>query len=137
MSVQTATQTRVPPPVAPPKWETPPPLSPGDVLTRYEFERLYHVHPEIKKAELIEGVVFMPSPIRFQQHSQPHIHIAAWIGVYLAATPGVQGGDNSTVRLDFENEVQPDALLRLETALGGSSRISKDDYLEGPPELVA
>ena len=32
-----------------------PPLNPGDFLSRAEFERRYQVHPEIKKAELIEG----------------------------------------------------------------------------------
>lgn len=113
-----------------------PPLNAGDHLSRAEFERRYHAHPHIKKAELIEGVVYMPSPIRFQQHSQPHFKIIGWLGAYQAATPGVQGGDNSTVRLDFENEVQPDALLRLDSKLGGRSHITEDDYLEGPPELI-
>ncbi len=118
------------------KQKAPPPLNAGDIFSRVEFERLYRAHPEIKKAELIEGVVYMPSPVHFEKHSQPHIHIVTLLGVYLAATPGVLGGDNSTVRLDFENEVQPDALLRLQASLGGKSRVSRDDYLEGPPELV-
>ena len=113
-----------------------PPLNAGDFLSRSEFERRYLAHPEIKKAELIEGVVYTPSPVHYKKHSQPHFYITTFLGVYLAATPGVLGGNNSTVRLDFENEVQPDALLRLETSLGGQSRISRDDYLEGPPELV-
>ncbi len=113
-----------------------PPLNAGDHLSRAEFERRHHAHPHIKKAELIEGVVYMPSPIRFHQHSQPHFKIIGWLSVYQAATPGVQGGDNSTVRLDFENEVQPDALLRLDSKLGGRSHITEDDYLEGPPELI-
>ena len=59
-----------------------------------------------------------------------------WLGVYCAATPGLLLGDNATVRLDFENVVQPDAVLRLDPKLGGRSRVSKDDYVEGPPELV-
>ncbi len=113
-----------------------PPLNTGDHLSRIEFERRYHAHPEIKKAELIEGVVYMPSPIHFKKQSNPHSHIITWLGVYEANTPGVTTGDNATVRLDFENEVQPDALLRLDSALGGHSRITEDDYLEGPPELV-
>ncbi len=113
-----------------------PPLNAGDHLSRAEFERRYLAHPQIKKAELIEGVVYMPSPIRFQQHSQPHFKIIGWLSAYQAATPGVQGGDNSTVRLDFENEVQPDALLRLDSKLGGRSYVTADDYLEGPPELI-
>lgn len=118
-------------------WTGPPPLNPGDRLSRTEFERRYLAHPEIKKAELVEGVVYMPTPIRFEKHSQPHAWIVGWLAVYVAATPGVSLGDNATVRLDFENEVQPDALLRLDSALGGHSHISEDDYLEGPPELIA
>lgn len=40
-----------------------PPLQAGDFLTRAEFERRYHQHPNLKKAELIEGIVYMPSPV--------------------------------------------------------------------------
>jgi len=111
-------------------------LNPGDRLSRAEFERRYEAHPEITKAELIEGVVYMPTPTHFEGHGEPHGQIITWLGVYTAATPGVRLGDNTTVRLDFENEVQPDALLRLDPALGGRSRITEDDYLEGPPELI-
>ena len=113
-----------------------PPLEFGDRLSRAEFERRYHAHPEIKKAELVEGVVYMPSPIRHTKHGQPHIWMITWLGSYIAATSGIDGGDNTTVRLDLENEVQPDALLRLDPALGGKSHITEDDYLEGPPELI-
>uniref|UniRef100_UPI000312C783 Uma2 family endonuclease n=1 Tax=Dactylococcopsis salina TaxID=292566 RepID=UPI000312C783 len=52
------------------------------------------------------------------------------------ATPAVMLGDNATVRLDLDNEPQPDGLLRLEESAGGRSRISEDDYIEGAPELV-
>ncbi|MBI3920491.1 MAG: Uma2 family endonuclease [Armatimonadetes bacterium] len=114
----------------------PPPLEPGDRLSRAEFERRYEAHPEIKKAELIEGVVYMASPVRFVQHSHLHHVMTTWLGVYESATPGVQGGDNATVRLNFDNEPQPDALLRLEPTHGGRSRITEDDYVEGPPELI-
>lgn len=114
----------------------PPPLHAGDRLARREFERRYEAHPEIKLAELLEGIVYMPSPTRFLEHAQPHGQLVTWLGVYSAATPGVLLGDNATVRLDFENEVQPDGLLRLEEALGGRSRLTAEHYLEGPPELV-
>ena len=113
-----------------------PPLNAGDRLSRAEFERRYQAHPEINKAELIEGVVHMPSPVHFALHSQPHGDIVGWLAYYRAATPGVVIGDNATVRLDYENVVQPDALLRLEPALGGRSQVTEDDYLAGPPELV-
>jgi len=114
----------------------PPPLNAGDHLSRAEFERRYRSQPQLKKAELIEGIVYMPSPVHYHQHGNPHFNLITWLGVYQAATPGVNGGDNCTVRLDFENEVQPDALLRLEPQLGGRSVITEDDYIEGPPELI-
>ncbi len=87
---------------------------------------------ELKKAELIEGRVYMASPVRVI-HGQPHACIMTWLGVYYAATPGTQLADNTTVRLDTDNEPQPDALLRIE---GGQSRIDDDGYIEGAPELI-
>lgn len=114
-----------------------PPLQSGDRLTRREFERRYKAMPDVKKAELIEGVVYMPTPVRFEDHGEPHGYTVGWLAVYCAATPGVRLGDNSTVRLDMDNEPQPDALLRLERALGGNSRIDDDGYVNGGPELIA
>jgi Uma2 family endonuclease len=78
----------------------------------------------------------MPSPTSFENHAEPHAWIVGWLVTYCAGTPGVRLGDNATVRLDLDSEVQPDALLRLEPALGGQSRISDDGYVEGAPELV-
>ena len=114
----------------------PAPLHSGDRLSRAEFERRYREHPEIKKAELVEGVVYVTSPVRIDTHGTPHFAIIGWLAAFQAATPGIQGSDNATVFLDFENEVQPDALLRLEADLGGQSRITDEGYLEGPPELI-
>ncbi len=111
-------------------------LESGDHLSRAEFERRYDAMLNLKKAELIEGVVYVPSPVRMDVHSKPHALVITWLGVYTAATPGVELGDNATVRLDFDNEPQPDALLRIEPAAGGRSRTSEDGYVEGPPELV-
>lgn len=111
-----------------------PPLENGDRLTRSEFERRYHTMPDVKKADLIEGIVYMASPLRVTGHGEPHADIMTWLGVYKAFTPGVKLADNTTVRLDADNEPQPDALLRIEN--GGQSRISADDYVEGAPELI-
>lgn len=113
-----------------------PPLESGDHLTRREFERRYNAMPHIKKAELIEGVVYMPSPVRHKSHGRPHSQVMIWLGTYWVATSGVDLGNNTTVRLDIDNEVQPDALLRIEPEQGGNSRISDDDYIEGAPELI-
>lgn len=120
----------------PPTAERIPPLRHGDHLSRAEFERRYTAMPELKKAELLEGVVFVASPLRYDVHALQHGYINTWVGVYCAATPGVNAGDNATVRLDEKTEVQPDVLLRMETSAGGSSRIEPDGYLAGPPELV-
>jgi Uma2 family endonuclease len=111
-----------------------PALESGDRLTRAEFERRYAATPETFKAELIEGVVYVASPVR-AFHGNPHFNLITWLGVYCTATLGVSGSDNATTRLDLDNEPQPDALLRIE--IGGNSIISEDGYIEGSPELVA
>ncbi|NEQ49064.1 MAG: Uma2 family endonuclease [Leptolyngbya sp. SIO3F4] len=111
-----------------------PPLESGDRLTRPEFERRYHAMPHVKKAELIEGLVYMASPLRAKAHGKPHARIMTWLGTYEAATPDVESLDNATVRLDADNETQPDALLRIEQ--NGQSTISDDDYVDGAPELI-
>jgi Uma2 family endonuclease len=114
---------------------TVPPLEGGDRLSRDEFERRYAAHPHLSNAELIEGVVYGTAAVRAKSHGQPHSFVMTWLGVYQALTPGVWLGDNTTVRLDAENEPQPDGSLRIE--VGGQSRITEDDYIEGAPELVA
>ncbi|WNC85709.1 Uma2 family endonuclease [Thermosynechococcus sp. QKsg1] len=111
-------------------------LESGDRLTREEFEDRYGRSPHIKKAELINGVVFVASPIRVRNHAQPHSNILGWLFHYSIEFSAFMVCDNATVRLDHQNEVQPDVLLRLEASAGGQSRISADDYIEGAPELV-
>jgi len=111
-------------------------LEPGDRLSRDEFERRYERMPHLRKAELIEGIVYIPSPVRVNKHGEPHIRLAGWLQVYQAETPGVRCADNSTVRLDLDNEAQPDLLMIKTPERGGQSRVSNDDYLEGAPELV-
>ena len=114
-----------------------PPLESGDRLTRHEFEHRYHAMPDTKKAELIEGVVYVASPLRFRRHAEPHSLLIVVFGTYMIMTPGVRIGDNATVRLDFDNEPQPDVVLLIDETLGGQAHISDDDYIEGAPELVA
>lgn len=113
-----------------------PPLENGDRLTRSDFEQRYDAMPHVKKAELIEGIVYMPSPVRVRSHGKPHGQLMGWISVYVAATPGVDCADNTTLRLDPDNELQPDAMLWIDAAAGGRARVSDDDYLEGSPELI-
>jgi Uma2 family endonuclease len=114
-----------------------PPLENGDRLTRYEFERRYNAMPHLRKAELIEGVVYMAAALRFRSHGQPHGSLITWLGNYKVATLGVELGVEPTIRLDLDNSPQPDAVLLIEEACGGQARLSEDDYIEGAPELVA
>lgn len=113
-----------------------PPLENGDRLSQSEFERRYRAMSDVKTAELIEGKVYMASPLRFEPHAEPHADIITWLGLYKALTPGVRLGDTPTVRLDRDNEPQPDAVLRLDEAVGGQSSIGSEGYVEGAPEFV-
>ena len=110
------------------------PLFHGDHLTRAEFERRYAAQPHLKKAELIEGIVYMPSPVSIY-HGKTHANIMAWLGVFRANTPGLHLADNATIRLDLENEVQPDAMLYIAPEKGGQVEM-EDDYLAGAPEFI-
>jgi len=112
-----------------------PPLENGDRLTRLEFERRYQAMPKVKKAELIEGVVYMASPLRFT-HAKPHGDLMGWLWTYKIATPQVEMGIEPTVRLDIENAPQPDGVLFIKRESGGNCRLSEDGYIEGAPELV-
>jgi Uma2 family endonuclease len=112
-----------------------PPLRNGDHLTRDEFERRYESMTGVNKAELIEGVVYVPSPVSAEDHGEPHFDLITWLGVYRAGTPAVRGGDNATLRLDLDNEPQPDGYLRLLPEYGGQTRLV-DGYVTGAPELI-
>ena len=113
-----------------------PPLRGGDHLPRPEFERRYRAMPHLKKAELIDGRVYLARTVRAHAHGQPHAHVAALLGLYAASTPGVEASSDATVRLDLDNEPQPDVLLRIVEACGGASHTTEDDYLAGAPELA-
>ena len=114
-----------------------PPLENGDRLSRPEFERRYDAMPGLKKAELIEGVVHVPSPVRCRHHGGPHLTLGGWIFLYRARTPGVEAADNASVRLDLVNMPQPDCLLFISPEHGGQVQIDEDDYVNGGPDLVA
>ncbi len=134
MVVSTTASTR---PVGPPGNGAIPPLENGDRLTREEFERRYDATPNLKNAELIDGVVYLRLRTRHRQHAAPHARLAWWLGYYAAFTPGVEAGNSSHVRLDGENMPQPDVLLFIQPEHGGRARIDEEDYIAGAPELVA
>jgi Uma2 family endonuclease len=111
------------------------PLESGEFLHSQEFLRRYARMPQVKKAELIEGVVYMGSPVSVR-HSKADALIQGWLIAYTSRHPETEVHTNATVILDAENTVQPDALLRRLTEHGGLSRVNEDGYLAGPPELI-
>jgi Uma2 family endonuclease len=109
-------------------------LESGDRLTRAEFHRRFCARPDIKKAELVNGVVYVPSPVRFLQHGRPHGLVMLWLGTYCVRDPELLLADNTTVLLDDRSEVQPDAFIW--RAEPGGPRLTEDGYVEGAPQLV-
>jgi Uma2 family endonuclease len=134
MSTITPAQSPPEAPTAPPG--SIPPLYNGDRLTREEFLRRYEAMPHVNKAELIEGVVYMPSPVRQELHGKQYVDIITCLGNYSVMTPGVEAGGNSSLLLDLKSMPQPDGLLIIRPECGGRVRINKDGYIVGGPEFI-
>jgi Uma2 family endonuclease len=98
--------------------------------------RRFSAMPDLKKAELVNGIVYMASPVRIDQHGEPDHLAQGWLFNYSLQTPGTRGAANSTTRLGPDDVPQPDALLRILPGHGGKSRIDSKGYLSGAPELV-
>jgi Uma2 family endonuclease len=109
------------------------PLRDGERLNAAEFFARYEAMPDVKKCELIQGVVYMGSPVSVD-HSEPHGSLAGWLGAYRFVTPGLALGDNGTVRLGDDDQPQPDLYLRIRSR--GTCETNADRYVVGPPEFV-
>ena len=110
-------------------------LENGESLHSREFLRCYERMPRVKKAELIQGIVYIGSHVTVS-HAERDALMQAWLGTYASRHPDVEAHTNATVILDAENTVQPDALLRRLPEHGGATRVTDDGYLAGPPELI-
>src|SRR6266511_3787711 len=108
------------------------PLENGDHLDQKTFHARYEAMPPDTRAELIGGIVFMPSPLK-RPHGRFHVKLNSWLEEYEEATPGVEAFDNATAILNDENETQPDSCLLIAT--GGQTR-DEDEYIAGSPELI-
>jgi Uma2 family endonuclease len=113
-----------------------PPLAAGQRLTRSEFERRWDALPDLRRAELIDGVVYMAAAVRYEPHGFPHLAISNWISNYLVSTPGVGGALDTSVRLEGDNVPQPDIQLFIRPDCGGQVELSADGYIVGGPDLV-
>jgi Uma2 family endonuclease len=112
------------------------PLDSGDRLTRAEFHRRYLLRPDVTRAELIFGVVYVsPSPVS-PAHGEPHGDCVTWLGVYAAQSSGVRMMDNVTTLLLEDSEVQPDAFLFHDPPPPGGARDNGKGAIVGPPQLV-
>src|SRR5262249_30104374 len=80
------------------KTRMPPILENGDRMTQREFHRRYEEYPEDVKFELIGGVVYMTSPLRWR-HGRYHPHLSGAFWLYQDGTPGVEVLDNTTMIL--------------------------------------
>lgn len=92
--------------------------------------------PPLKKAELIDGRVYIEPSVGLLTHGMPSAQAISWLGIYRAFTPDLIAGAHSTVRLDWHNEVQPNALLMLPSERGGRVHVGISGFVEGAPELV-
>ena len=111
-------------------------LHSGDRMSAKEFQRIYRRMPEDFKAELIGGTVYVASPVK-RPHATCHPALTTIFFLYAGRTPGLETGDNGTIRLGEDSQPQPDLHLRILPEYGGRSRTTGDEYVEGPPELVA
>ena len=114
--------------------EAPVSLESGDHLSREEFHRRYLARPDIKKAELIDGVVYVPSPLRGDYHGEPHGFVMHWLGHYRLGAPGLRCMDSTTLLLDGNVEVQPDAMLW--RPVDGGPYMNERGFIVGPPQLI-
>jgi Uma2 family endonuclease len=110
-------------------------LEAGDHLDQATFHARYEAMPPDFRAELIGGVVFVPSPLR-SEHGESHALVMGWLMNYWIATSGTRVRDNATAILGDDSEPQPDATLVIEPGSGGQSSVSEDGYATGPPELI-
>jgi hypothetical protein len=115
--------------------ETFPPLIAGQHLNQPTFHERYQAMPPETRAELVGGTVCMPSPMR-RDHAGTTRLVSGWLSDYQRETPGVDGGDGGTVKIDQQGEPQPDCDLRIPAEMGGQSDVDEDGYLFGAPELV-
>jgi hypothetical protein len=120
--------------VEPPKPRALPPLVDGQRLDRATFHERYEAMPEGTRAELIGGVVYMPSPL-YNEHGDTTIAAATWLGWYKGRTPGLIPTAGTSTFLDDAGEPQPDLSVRIEPDCGGQTRI-EGGYIVGAPELV-
>jgi len=117
------------------KPKTLPRLVHGQHLDQPTFHERYEAMPPDTRAELVGGIVYMPSPLSID-HGEEDNNVSGWLFYYKVFTPGVSGANDATVKLDPRGEPQPDCQLRIPKELGGQSYVDQEGYVAGAPELI-
>jgi Uma2 family endonuclease len=112
----------------------PPPLLEGDSLTSDEFMYRWEAMPDVKHAELIDGIVYMPSPVGFD-HGKFESLLNILLGFYATGTPGCFPSLEATWLMTGRDVPQPDMTLRILPEYGGQSAV-EGAYHSGAPELI-
>ena len=107
----------------------------GQRLDQPTFHALYEAMPPGNRAELIDGVVFMPSSVGVE-HGEAVVPMIVWLSYYAEMTVGVRVMDNATTVLGWKSELQPDGLLRILPEYGGQTW-NEGGLVHGAPEFVA
>ena len=108
-------------------------LTTGMKLTLEEFLSRWEAIPELKKAELINGVVYVPSPVGID-HWTKDTKLIGWLDRYAEETPGCEAGNNGTWVM-LGQAPQPDSFLCILESHGGAWQ-DKAGLSEGAPELA-
>ena len=98
-----------------------------------EFLSRWEALPELKNAELIDGIVFVSLPVTLEHGQRANI-LNWWLSHYVGDKRGCEAASNVTCTM-LGQSPQPDVLLRLTEEHGGQS-IDTGYLLAGAPELV-
>jgi Uma2 family endonuclease len=108
-------------------------FAPGDRMDRDEFLSRWERMPDVKFAELIDGTVYMPSPVT-RDHTRLDGQMMVLLSHYVARTQICELMPNGTWHM-LESAPQPDIALALLPEHGGRNT-TVDGYAHGVPELV-
>jgi Uma2 family endonuclease len=111
------------------------PFEAGDRMCREEFLARWEDAPDLKLAELIDGVVYLPSPVSVE-HGNKEVLLVLWAATYASRVAKVQPLSNTTWMMEKESVPQPDVALRIRPEFGGQSR-NVDKFAGGAPEFAA
>ena len=107
-------------------------LENGAVMSTDEFLSLYERADGLEHVELIEGIIYMPSPVSIPDHARKQGLFIEWLAAYESMHREAEYSPPGTVVLDESNVPEPDAMLYRKR----EGRMTDAGYLDGAPELV-